>query len=247
MRPENGSAIARLVDELSWSGNGIRDLRGGGYGYENVLVTEVLQALDYLPRENYLGKIFTHAHGNEITKHSLSNDAEQLDITILPGNYYLKPNPRTHQEGFAVQPDATLESNNHFLFVEAIRPKKGSFKIKQLARDFVLLTKDCGKRKPVLLLILGDEPPILVNRSGRLSIEEAIQIYLREAIREAGDYPYYYQEAIRKIESTVLWTTWQEIINIVQQQLAQELLNSSMYNCIERLVNSITYSINTYK
>ncbi|QOR36153.1 hypothetical protein IMX26_04895 [Clostridium sp. 'deep sea'] len=246
MRPENGSAIGRLVDELSWANNGMRDFGGGGFGYDNVLTTEVLQALDYLPRENYLGKIFCSAHGNELTKKSLCKDAEQLNLTILPGNYYLKPNPKTHEEGFAVQPDAILESNKHFIIVEAKRPKRGSFHIKQLARDFVLLTKNSSIKKPALFLILGEKPPIILNRAGKFPIEEAIQIYLKDAIKEAGEYPYYYEEALRKIEPIVLWTTWAEINTIAQEQLAHELQQSSMYNCIERLVNSISYSINTY-
>lgn len=36
------SVIGRLVDELSWAGSGIRRLRNGGRGDENVLTAEVM-------------------------------------------------------------------------------------------------------------------------------------------------------------------------------------------------------------
>ena len=55
--PENQSVIGRLLEELSWVGHTIKSYREGGRGFENVLTAEVFQALDFLPRSNFLGKI----------------------------------------------------------------------------------------------------------------------------------------------------------------------------------------------
>ena len=54
------SAIDRLLDELSWEGNA-RKYRGGGRGLENVLTAEVFQALDFLPRDAFLGAVLRGA------------------------------------------------------------------------------------------------------------------------------------------------------------------------------------------
>ena len=50
------SAVRRLLDELSWEGNA-RRYRDGGLGLENVVTTEVFQALDFLPRQAFLGRV----------------------------------------------------------------------------------------------------------------------------------------------------------------------------------------------
>ena len=47
----NASVLGRLLEELSWAGNTIRNYREGGRGYENVLTAEALQGLDFLPRK----------------------------------------------------------------------------------------------------------------------------------------------------------------------------------------------------
>ena len=47
-------AVRCLLDELSWEGNAWK-YREGGLGLENVLTAEVFQALDFLPREAFLG------------------------------------------------------------------------------------------------------------------------------------------------------------------------------------------------
>jgi hypothetical protein len=53
----NPRVLGRLLEELSWVGNTIKDYREGGRGFENVLTAEVLQSLDFLPRQSFLGSI----------------------------------------------------------------------------------------------------------------------------------------------------------------------------------------------
>ena len=57
------SALGRLLQELSWAGSTIRSVRDGGRAHENVLTTEVLSGLDFLPRDAFLGAVLQQAHG----------------------------------------------------------------------------------------------------------------------------------------------------------------------------------------
>jgi hypothetical protein len=60
----NTSVLGRLLEELSWEGSSIRRYRHGGRGYDNVLTAEVLLALDFLPRQAFLGAVLRVAHGS---------------------------------------------------------------------------------------------------------------------------------------------------------------------------------------
>ena len=52
----NASLIGRFLDEISWEGNRVRLYRRGGLGTENLLTTDVLSPLSYLPRQHFLGE-----------------------------------------------------------------------------------------------------------------------------------------------------------------------------------------------
>ena len=77
------SAIRRLLDEISWEGNASK-YRDGGLGKETVLTAEVLQALDFLPREAFLGQVLRMAHGADLARAHASSDAEHLVFDVLP-------------------------------------------------------------------------------------------------------------------------------------------------------------------
>jgi len=80
------SAIARLLEELSWGGKqGADRLRGGGRYLENVLTAEVLQALDFLPRNAFLAQIFRAASGADLARERHAAAAEDATVTVLPG------------------------------------------------------------------------------------------------------------------------------------------------------------------
>jgi hypothetical protein len=77
------SAVRRLLDELSWEGNA-RKYRNGGVGLENVITTEVFQAVDFLPRQAFLGRVLASASGASMAQ--ARGDVEQLSVDLLPGN-----------------------------------------------------------------------------------------------------------------------------------------------------------------
>jgi len=61
------TTINRLLAEVSWEGSKIANYKvgkahEGGRGFENVLTAEVFNALDFLPREHFLGSILASAH-----------------------------------------------------------------------------------------------------------------------------------------------------------------------------------------
>jgi hypothetical protein len=81
----NQSPIGRLLVELSWSGKTIKRIRNGGIGYENVLMTEVLQGLNFLPRNHFLGEILNSIQfEDKINNNKLFNESESLEILLHP-------------------------------------------------------------------------------------------------------------------------------------------------------------------
>ena len=50
----NRSIIGSLLSEISWEASKTTRYRDGGQGLENVLTTEVLQVLYFLPRQHFL-------------------------------------------------------------------------------------------------------------------------------------------------------------------------------------------------
>ena len=93
------SAIRQLLDEISWEGNA-SEYRHGGLGLENVLTAEVFQALNFLPREQFLRQVFRSARGATTGCQIAATHAEESTVEILPGDFL-------HAEyGFKAQPDA---------------------------------------------------------------------------------------------------------------------------------------------
>lgn len=66
------SVIGRLLEELSWVGSTIKAYRHGGRGYENVLTAEALQALDFLPRGQFLGEVLQQCTGADAARRKLT-------------------------------------------------------------------------------------------------------------------------------------------------------------------------------
>ncbi|TIC81708.1 hypothetical protein [Nocardioides sp. GY 10127] len=167
------SAIGRLLDELSWEGNA-RKYRGGGVGLENVLTTEVFQALDLLPRTAFLGRVLGAASpvsaGATAAIAEAVEQIEGADVDVLAGD------ATAADDRVKVQPDALIESSSSYVLVEAKRARGGSFQPEQLARELLVASHQGAGRVPLLLLVLGEEPPIMVKGHGRLSIEDAVRV-----------------------------------------------------------------------
>lgn len=244
------SIIGRLVEEISWAGQNVKKYRNGGVGYEIVLTGEILQALDLLPRKKYLSEIIRKSHGRySKAKSALIEEIEDAQFTFLPGNHYLKPSLDSHQKALAVQPDAVINTPKVFTLVEAKRLKTSSFMPQQLAREYVITTRNCKDRLPFLLLILGKEPPMRVNGHGRMEIKENILLHLEEVIEFAENYPFSFDEAKDMIDDVVSWITWNEIQDIVNEQLKieKEYISLSNYLSLKRIVDTINYAVKIHK
>jgi len=242
----NLSVLGRLLVELSWEGPKIKKYRNGGSGYENVLTTEVFQSLDFLPREMFLGEIIKNLEGsisNEL-KTMILKDIEIINFTLLPGDIFLSPN------GINVQPDGIIESDHVYCLLEAKRIKNGQFSPQQLAREYTLVTKEARGRQPLLMLVLGENPPVKVRDHGRISVKDSILIHLESVLGKTKDHPYNFEQLAKMIDSSVAWITWDQINEIVTRKLENFEFNSespNTYNCISRLVTSITDSIKRHK
>ena len=233
------SAIGRLLRELSWSGRSIRAYRDGGLGVENVLTVEVLQGLDFLPRAAFLGAVIAAAHDAPAARAKLVGDSELAKFTLLPNALDLDGSDARGEQGPVVYPDALLVSPGCFAVVEAKRIRSSSFQTEQLAREFVLAAHAAGGKTPLLLLILGAAPPVLVEGCGRLSIQDAIASQIRPVLRRIGR-EHEAESLIELIPPVVTWTTWHEVASVVQSQCeALDWVEPSLRSCIERLADSV--------
>ena len=246
--PENQSVLGRLLEELSWVGSTINSYREGGRGFENVLTAEVFQALDFLPRNSFLGKIVDASRGAKSSREIFIKEIEQAEFSLLPGNHYLAPSGDRHQTKLPVQPDGLIETKNIYLVLEAKRIRRSSFQPEQLAREFVLALRESGPKKPLLYLILGAEPPVSINKNGKKNIKEAIEMYLEPVLKRAERHSFTKEYAISKIDHVVCWTTWDEIQRIVEESAKYlEIENASIKNSIRRVAQSISNSIEWHK
>lgn len=234
------TVLTRLLQEVSWMGSQVKLLRQGGRGQENVLTAEVLQGLDFLPRSHFLGTVLHKAceTGSE-AKLQLINEVEEAELVLFPGPMYLK-GILTQQ--VQVQPDGILCSPSVYALVEAKRIGVSSFLPEQLARELLLARQNSRGRKPLLLLLLGEAPPLQIKGYGRISIQQAIQIGLNGISEKLGTLPALDWEQL--ISSSVVWTTWEKIADVVEQQLFIYSGESPSTNAtIRRLAKSIITSV----
>jgi len=235
------SLLGRLLTEISWEGKNVDRYRQGGRGYENVLTTEALQGLDFLPRSHFLGAVVENLQGNAGEAMTLlKSQVEEAQFSLLSGDMYLKPSERSHQTKVSVQPDGIITTSGMYVLLEAKRIHKGEFQPEQLAREFVLVTREAQNRYPLLLLILGQAPPVKVRQHGRFTIQEAIRLYLPAVFGEVEDHPYTLSELDEKIEDTISWITWDTVAEVVERQANTfSVASPSVQACIERLAQAV--------
>ena len=229
MKTEIPSVIGRLLSEVSWEGRRVRIYRRGGRGLENVLTAEVMQALDFLPRKHFLGACLSALHDcPEVVSPRLVAEAEAVEFQLLPGPRHLTSVAGQRVE---VQPDAILQSPSVHCVVEAKRIRSSSFQANQLAREYALVEQEAGAKQPLLMLLLGEPPPVLVQRRGRMEIEDAIRVGLAALIEQPEDYD--------KRQLSVAWLTWAEIGSILEGQRASfKAASRSVQGTVERIVGS---------
>ena len=242
------SVMGQLISELSWSGKRIRRYRNGGAGYENVLTAEVFQILDFLPREHFFGAIINSMQTcRETIQNQIYEEIEAGEFTLLPGNFYLKENPKSHQEGYAVQPDAILETPSVYCVIEVKRIKRSQFLRHQLSKEFYLATREAGKKIPFLFLVLREGPPIPVKGSGRIAIKDEIVNGL-EAVHDIAQNHSLSVSQLKALAADHYgWITWPEIKDTISEQLG--LYSNDSYSTrksIERLCNGIIDAIDRH-
>lgn len=239
------SVIGRLLAEVSWDGSMVKRYRHGGRRYENVLMAECFQALDFLPRANFIGAVLRDfTKGAEEAVADLIADIEQASFDLLPGNRYLKPSGGTHQNSIAVQPDGIIETERTLCLIEAKRISGGAFQSHQLAKEYLLVTRDASTRTPLLLLILGHEPPVKIQGEKRMSIGDSIRKQLDEVYESMDSHPMAREQLHHSVDSVVAWTTWRAVANCVEKQLQLFTCDSeSIHASVRRLANSLCKAI----
>ena len=227
------SAVRRLLDELSWEGNA-RRYRDGGPGLENVVTTEVFQALDFLPRQAFLGRVLAGASGAPMVQ--AQTNIEQAVVDLLPGDL-------THPDlDIRAQPDVRIDSPAAFVFVEAKRLRQSSFQAEQLAKELILTAEHARDRHPVLLLVLGAPPPIRVQGHGTLSIEDAVRVGQERISARHGR-----EVATQNLMDTVAWTTWAEIGAQVEAALqTYDNPDQSTYNAVARVARTVADALQVH-
>jgi len=227
------SAVRRLLDELSWEGNA-RKYRDGGLGLENVITTEVFQALDFLPRRDFLGRVLEGAAGASLAP--LQADIERAVVDVLPGDL-------THPDlGIRAQPDVLIDSPGAFVFVEAKRLRRSSFQPNQLAKELLLAAEHGRGRCPVLLLVLDAPPPVTVQGHGSMSVEDAVGLG-RELISAQHGRPV----ATPNPSDLVAWTTWSDIGSQVAEAMqAYDNPDQSTVNAVARVAATIADALSAH-
>jgi hypothetical protein len=239
-----GSALGRLLNEVSWEGNA-RRYRHGGPGLENVLNTEVFQALDFLPRTEFLGRIIRSAvGGNPEILNAVAEQVEDLTFRLLPGDITLTEHQPNGKGRLNVQPDGILECADAYCMLEAKRIRRGAFMPEQLAREFLAVLQEAGPRRGLLLLVLPSPPPVNVDRHGRLALHDAVAKFLPQVLERAPGRFSAICELYSRIDSTLAYTTWQRIEEQVGIAVAQFSSNDqSVKRCVGRLGAAVINAI----
>lgn len=234
---ENNSFIGRLLGEVSWEK--ATRYRGGGRRRENVLTEEVFLPLSYLPREMFLGGVLRNAHGAVAARGVAASEVEDAEISLLPDE-------QAPSAGLRVQPDAHLSMPSSYVLIEAKRIGRGSFQSMQLAKEFIAVTAAAGERVPLLLLVLGAPPPVMVKCLGRQAPEDAVAAFLPALRQEMTPDRDDFEELKDEIRQSIAWTTWNEIAEVVSTQLGrfhQEGHTNSVERSIGRLADSVIQAV----
>ena len=238
------SALGRLLEEISWEGNA-RRYHEGGRGYENVLTAEVFQALDFLPRAAFLGRIIRSARGgSRETLGLLGDQIEEANFSLLPGDISLGDKPARGETWVHLQPDGIIQTTDVYCLLEVKRIKPGAFQPEQLAREYLAVLQEARARNPLLLLVLPEPPPVAVRSYGRMSVHDAIAHWIEPiAQRTAADVPPI-AELIDLIDSTVAYVTWPQVAECVDSGLRElDIPNPSVAAAVGRLAQSVRTAI----
>jgi hypothetical protein len=210
-----------------------------------VLTVEVFQALDFLPRTEFLGRIIRSAEGGSpATMRILAEQVEDLTFSLLPGDINLAEDPPYGKGRLNLQPDGILQSSLVYCMLEAKRIKRGAFMPEQLAREFLAVVQEAGNRNGLLFLVLPAPPPVQVRRHGRLALHDAVALCLPRVLERAeGRFPAT-NELCSIIDSTLAYTTWPRIEAEVEGALKKFSCDDpSVRGSVCRLGKAVTNAI----
>lgn len=237
------SPVAQLMAGISWEGRRvIQKYRNGGRGVEEVLTTEMLLGLSFLPPRPFLEDLVERISFPFSTEPFIAPE-EIASLRFLPkptGRHALKPDAPTHQSAIDVQVDAMAETSRSRIFIEAKRIGASSFQEEQLARTFLIALRESGDLSPRVLLVLGHPPPVKVQNLGRIEIKDGILARLEEVYKKTDHLDFSLSEAESRIDNCVAWTTWQEIANSVHASMEKyQNHDPSTYLAIDRISNFV--------
>lgn len=173
----DNSAIERLVTEAIDAGPFHFRSRRRGHLAERVLSAHVLQALDFLPRTTFLGRVLLDATGADAARAAVLAEVEDLSILFLP-------ELRADSDARA-RPDAWISGPTTACLVDTKAPRS-TFGRRQLCSDYRSLLKHAGERLPLMLLIVEDPERVTVwGRPGSHTVIDAVRWELEQTPGEA--------------------------------------------------------------
>jgi len=227
------------LQEISWSGSSVRAYRDGGRGHENVLTAEALMALDFLPRRHFLGEVLLAARGADRARQLLAAESEEATVTLLPDQLLIPSVESAGHDGIVVQPDAEITSPGCYALVEAKRIRRSQFAPEQLAREYLAALQYADRKSPLLLLVLGSQPPVPVAGMGRLSIVDAVDAGLPTVLDRVAGHTRERSDLLDRHGELVAWITWWDLADaVVRQQASFGASDPSIDACVSRLVES---------
>lgn len=245
--PQPASLISHLLWGISWEGRNVNEkYRNGGRGVEEVLTTEVLLGLEFLPRRPFCERLIKHlSSGRTFGPFLDDQEIESLRFLSAPtGRHALKPDAANHQAAIDVQFDAMAETDHSRIFIEAKRIRSSSFQEEQLARTFIIALRESGNLNSRMLVLLGHPPPITIRNVGKCDIKDGILARL-DAVYDKTDYiDFTLSEAKERIDECVAWITWQEITEVIEAAMNEyDNSDASTYAAIGRIAEFINGSI----
>lgn len=244
---EPSSLIANMMSGISWEGKNVnKKYRDGGRGIEEVLTTEVLLGLEFLPRRPFTMDVVENlSRGDSSSPFLVDQEVDSLRFLPRPsGRHALRPTAPNHQTAIDVQFDAIAETDQSRIFVEAKKIGRSSFQEEQLARTYMIALRESGDLKPRVLLLLGSPPPVNVKNVGRVGVREGILARLEDVYKKAECIDFSPSYAKERIDECVAWMTWNDVAQSVRAAMHEyDNGDPSTYASVERLAGLVQESV----
>lgn len=236
-----------VLKTIFWEEKLFRAYQVGRISMERYLTQEVFRILDFLPRKHFLGEVIKSLNiKDDYTKSTLYSKVENNEFTLSPSIHYMRE-PFLLHKNLAVEPEKITESLFAYTMREAKRIKPNAYRKKQLVYKFSAVIKKPLEKNPLLLLILGNKPPVLMIGSKRKYIEEGIidNLSIIHDLKNSNSLPV--RELNRMVNKHLAWTTWEDIKNIIIRQYnTYETDNLSDKRYIRRMCDTLVQAIKWY-